>query len=110
MTVGDPPGVSTDLHLAFTGRQARVGECLVFDAQILRTGRTLAYKDCKLTVGGELVAVAAHTKYVLGAESWRRIMSMPAWVRDLGLKHWRTSLESKARAGGGRERGQLLVA
>ncbi|KAJ1792189.1 hypothetical protein LPJ59_004874 [Coemansia sp. RSA 2399] len=57
-------GVSTDLSVSFLAG-SKEGENVVFDAQVLRLGRTLAYTRVDIFNGSnKMLATGSHTKYV----------------------------------------------
>ncbi|KAJ2006887.1 hypothetical protein GGI04_001234 [Coemansia thaxteri] len=56
-------GVSTDLSVSFLASSGE-GSVLVFDAQVLKMGRTLAYTRVDIFSGDQLIATGNHTKFV----------------------------------------------
>ncbi|KAJ2491552.1 hypothetical protein IWW37_002224 [Coemansia sp. RSA 2050] len=56
-------GVSTDLSVSFLAASGE-GSNIVFDAQVLKLGRTLAYTRVDIYSGDKLVATGSHTKFV----------------------------------------------
>ncbi|KAJ2777897.1 hypothetical protein H4R18_004909 [Coemansia javaensis] len=60
-------GVSTDLSVSFLAPSGE-GATLLFDARVLKLGRTLAYTRVDIFSGERMVATGSHTKYVAGAQ------------------------------------------
>ncbi|KAJ2454840.1 hypothetical protein EV183_001259 [Coemansia sp. RSA 2336] len=56
-------GVSTDLSVSFLSPSGE-GSNIVFDAQVLKLGRTLAYTRVDIFSGEKMVATGHHTKYI----------------------------------------------
>ncbi|KAJ2741675.1 hypothetical protein GGI20_005025 [Coemansia sp. BCRC 34301] len=56
-------GVSTDLSISFLAASGE-GSNIVFDARVLKLGRTLAYTRVDIFSGDKLVATGNHTKFV----------------------------------------------
>ncbi|KAJ2616498.1 hypothetical protein H4S08_000734 [Coemansia sp. RSA 1365] len=56
-------GVSTDLSVSFLAPSGE-GSTIIFDAQVLKLGRTLAYTRVDIFSGEKMVATGSHTKYV----------------------------------------------
>ncbi|PIA18854.1 Thioesterase/thiol ester dehydrase-isomerase [Coemansia reversa NRRL 1564] len=56
-------GVSTDLSVSFLAPSGE-GSNIIFDAQVLKLGRTLAYTRVDIFSGEKMVATGSHTKYV----------------------------------------------
>ncbi|KAJ2065490.1 hypothetical protein GGI17_000303 [Coemansia sp. S146] len=56
-------GVSTDLSVSFLAVSGE-GSNIVFDARVLKLGRTLAYTRVDIFSGDKLVATGNHTKFV----------------------------------------------
>ncbi|KAJ2550734.1 hypothetical protein EV175_003958 [Coemansia sp. RSA 1933] len=56
-------GVSTDLSVSFLAG-SKEGDNVIFDAQVLRLGRTLAYTRVDIFKDSKMIATGSHTKYV----------------------------------------------
>ncbi|KAJ2076625.1 hypothetical protein H4R24_005598 [Coemansia sp. RSA 988] len=56
-------GVSTDLSVSFLAPSGE-GSTIVFDAQVLKLGRTLAYTRVDIFSGEKMVATGSHTKFI----------------------------------------------
>ncbi|KAJ2493522.1 hypothetical protein IWW47_004867 [Coemansia sp. RSA 2052] len=56
-------GVSTDLSVSFLAASGE-GSSIVFDARVLKLGRTLAYTRVDIFSGDKLVATGNHTKFI----------------------------------------------
>ncbi|KAJ1667666.1 hypothetical protein IW140_001277 [Coemansia sp. RSA 1813] len=56
-------GVSTDLSVSFLAG-SKEGDNIIFDAQVLRMGRTLAYTRVDIFNKSKMIATGSHTKYV----------------------------------------------
>uniref|UniRef100_A0A915I8D3 Acyl-coenzyme A thioesterase 13 n=1 Tax=Romanomermis culicivorax TaxID=13658 RepID=A0A915I8D3_ROMCU len=59
-------GVSVDLNVTYM-RPAKVGDTVIFDAKVLKVGKSLAFTEVDITnkKDGELVAVGRHTKALM---------------------------------------------
>ncbi|KAJ1814244.1 hypothetical protein LPJ56_004906 [Coemansia sp. RSA 2599] len=56
-------GVSTDLSVSFLAASGE-GSTIVFDAQVLKMGRTLAYTRVDIFNNDKMIATGSHTKFV----------------------------------------------
>ncbi|KAJ1835448.1 hypothetical protein IWW55_002557 [Coemansia sp. RSA 2706] len=56
-------GVSTDLSVSFLAASGE-GTNIMFDAQVLKIGRTLAYTRVDIFNGERIIATGNHTKFV----------------------------------------------
>ncbi|KAJ1853634.1 hypothetical protein H4R99_005925 [Coemansia sp. RSA 1722] len=56
-------GVSTDLSVSFLAASGE-GSTVVFDAQVLKMGRTLAYTRVDIFSNDKMIATGNHTKFV----------------------------------------------
>ncbi|KAJ1897387.1 hypothetical protein LPJ66_003404 [Kickxella alabastrina] len=56
-------GVSTDLSVSFLAASGE-GSTVVFDAQVLKMGRTLAYTRVDIFSNDKMIATGSHTKFV----------------------------------------------
>ncbi|KAJ2786983.1 hypothetical protein GGI15_001089 [Coemansia interrupta] len=56
-------GVSTDLSVSFLAASGE-GSSIIFDAQVLKMGRTLAYTRVDIFSNEKMIATGSHTKFV----------------------------------------------
>ncbi|KAJ2725291.1 hypothetical protein GGI07_001425 [Coemansia sp. Benny D115] len=56
-------GVSTDISISFLAASGE-GNSVIFDAKVLKMGKTLAYTRVDIYSGEKLVATGNHTKFV----------------------------------------------
>ncbi|KAJ1644681.1 hypothetical protein LPJ64_003665 [Coemansia asiatica] len=56
-------GVSTDLSVSFLAASGE-GSTVVFDARVLKMGRTLAYTRVDIFSNDKMIATGSHTKFV----------------------------------------------
>ncbi|KAJ2502530.1 hypothetical protein GGH96_001060 [Coemansia sp. RSA 1972] len=56
-------GVSTDLSVSFLAPSGE-GSNIVFDAQVLKLGRTLAYTRVDIFNNDKMIATGSHTKFI----------------------------------------------
>ncbi|KAJ2517305.1 hypothetical protein GGI11_002878 [Coemansia sp. RSA 2049] len=56
-------GVSTDISVSFLAG-SKEGDKIVFDAQVLKLGNTLAYTRVDIFANSRMIATGSHTKYI----------------------------------------------
>lgn len=56
-------GVSTDIHITYLSA-AKVGDVLEIEARANKVGGTMAFTTVEIKVGGGMVAMGGHTKFI----------------------------------------------